>query len=284
MKLGLYGSTGEGATPRGATAIAEAAETAGFESIWGPEHVVVPSGYQTAYPYATSGKMAGGAEEFDLPDPLIWLAYVAARTTRLKLCTGILILPQRNALIAAKEIATLDSLSGGRVVLGIGVGWLAEEFAAIGVPFDDRGSRTDDAVAVMRKLWTGTRVSHDSPYAQFTNCISRPRPANGTIPIVIGGHSNDAARRAGRLGDGFFPMGTPSKIEPLLATMRRAAEDCGRDPSLIEVTAMCTERQVDAVTREAEGFAAVGVHRVIVPAGTPDSLQLQGEKLTSRLG
>ena len=104
MKLGLYGSTGEGATPRGAIAIAEAAETAGFESIWGPEHVVVPSGYQTAYPYATSGKMAGGAEEFDLPDPLIWLAYVAARTTRLKLCTGILILPQRNArLMPSRE-------------------------------------------------------------------------------------------------------------------------------------------------------------------------------------
>ena len=284
MKLGFYGSVGAGASARGAVAVAEAAEAGGFESIWGPEHTVVPSGYQTTYPYAASGKMAGGAEEFDLPDPLIWLAYVAGRTTTLKLCTGILILPQRNPVIAAKEIATLDSLSEGRVVLGIGVGWLAEEFAALGVSFDDRSKRTDDAVEVMRKLWTGTRVSHDSQYARFTNCISRPRPANGTIPIVIGGHTNAAARRAGRIGDGFFPFGTAAGIEPLLAAMRRSAEDAGRDPAGIEVTAICTEGDLDALTREAEGFATIGVHRVVVPVGPPDSVQHLGEELRSRLG
>ena len=121
-------------------AVAEAAEAGRLSTLWTVEHVVVPSGYESKYPYDPSGKMAGGAEEFDLPDPLVWLAFVAARTTTIKLGTGILILPQRNPVVTAKAVATLDHLSGGRVVPGVGAGWLAEEFAALNVPFEDRGS------------------------------------------------------------------------------------------------------------------------------------------------
>src|SRR4249919_895440 len=122
MKFGLmFVNTGFGSYGSGAVDLATAAEAAGFESLWTVEHVVVPSGYESAYPYDPSGKMAGGMEEFDLPDPLIWLAFVAAATERIRLATGILIVPQRNPLVLAKEVASLDALSGGRVTLGVGV-------------------------------------------------------------------------------------------------------------------------------------------------------------------
>ena len=146
MKFGvMFANTGFGSSPDGATAIAQAAEEGGFDSLWTVEHVVVPSGYESQYPYDPSGKMAGGAEVFDLPDPLIWLTWAAAKTERIKLATGVLVLPQRNVVVTAKEIATLDHLSGGRVVLGVGVGWLAEEFAALGRPVP-RARRADGRV------------------------------------------------------------------------------------------------------------------------------------------
>jgi len=202
MKFGLmFTNTGMGSTAAGALDLATRADRLGFESLWTVEHVVVPSGYGSAYPYHPSGKMAGGMEEFDLPDPLIWLAFVAAATERIRLATGILIVPQRNPLVLAKEVATLDALSGGRVTLGVGVGWLEEEFNALGVPFADRGRRLDDYVEAMRALWQGGKASVHNTYASFDECISLPRPAAGTVPIVIGGHSRAAARRAARLGD-----------------------------------------------------------------------------------
>ena len=129
-----FANIGPFADTEGAVRFGRAAEEAGFESLWTVEHVVVPAGYQSAYPYDRSGRMPG-AEEAPIPDPLIWLAFVAAATTRIRLATGILILPQRNPVVLAKEVATLDAMSGGRVELGIGVGWLEEEFDAIGVPF-----------------------------------------------------------------------------------------------------------------------------------------------------
>jgi probable F420-dependent oxidoreductase len=285
MRLGLmFANTVWGTDRQGATAIAEAAEEAGFESLWTVEHVVVPSGYESKYPYDRSGKMAGGAEEFDLPDPLIWLAYVAARTSRIKLGTGILILPQRNPLITAKEVASLDVLSGGRVVLGIGVGWLAEEFAAIGVPFSERGARTDDALDIMRKLWTGERVDHSSRFTTFSQCISRPRPVNGTIPIVVGGHSDAAATRAGRIGDGFFPGNGPiEELTPVIAKMRVAAEAAGRDPDAIEVSAGGGGKTVDDMVRRGEALREIGVTRMLLPAMPPDRVAAVGAELAGRL-
>ena len=154
MKFGvMFANTGFGSSPDGAVAVAQAAEAGGFETLWTVEHVVVPSGYESAYPYDPSGKMAGGAEAFDLPDPLIWLTWAAAHTERIRLGTGVLVLPQRNPVVTAKELATLDHLSGGRVTLGVGAGWLAEEFAALGVPFDERGARLDEYIDVLRELW-----------------------------------------------------------------------------------------------------------------------------------
>ena len=153
MQFGLrYCNTARYTDPKQAVALAQAAEAAGFESLWTVEHTIVPADYASSYPYDPSGKMAGGRNDIPLPDPLIWMAFIAAATTKIRLATGILILPQHNPVLAAKQIATLDHLSHGRVLLGVGVGWLREEFAALSVPFAERGARMDECIAAMREL------------------------------------------------------------------------------------------------------------------------------------
>ena len=214
MQFGLrYCNTGRYADAKEAVALAQAAEAAGFESLWTVEHCIVPADYTSAYPYDPSGKMAGGRNDVPLPDPLIWMAFVAATTTKIKLATGILILPQHNPVVAAKQIATLDHLSRGRVLIGVGVGWLQEEFAALGVPFAERGPRTDEYIMAMRELWSADKASFKGRFVAFENVYCRPQPIHNSVPIVVGGHSEAAARRAGRLGDGFFPArGAPRQL------------------------------------------------------------------------
>ena len=238
MKFGIaFANAGPMSDPTLAVASARAAEAAGFESLWTVEHVLVPEGYESEYPYDSSGKMPGG-DTLDIPDPLIWMAYVAAVTSTINLGTGILIVPQRNPAILAKEVATLDVLSGGRTLLGVGVGWLEEEFDALGVPFKERGRRLDSHIATMRALWSDDKATVDDDFTSFSNCVSLPKPPGRSVPIVIGGHSEPAARRAGRIGDGFFPgRGSHEDIAHLLDVMRVAAEQAGRDPGTIEVSA-----------------------------------------------
>lgn len=284
MKFGIiFANTGPFSDGPTAAAMAQAAENAGFESLWTVEHVVVPSGYQSAYPYDPSGKMPGG-EEMSIPDPLIWLSFVAGATSTIRLGTGILIVPQRNPVVLAKEVATLDHLSGGRLELGIGVGWLEEEFDAIGVPFDTRGKRTDDNVAAMRSLWSQDKATHHSEFTNFDECISLPRPVDGTVPIHIGGHTDIAAKRAGRLGDGFFPgKGSDEELTRLFDLARTTATEHGRDPNGIEFTAggaTIGPRAVDTV----KALEAIGVDRVVVPAfafwgDTADSLARYGDEV-----
>jgi probable F420-dependent oxidoreductase len=237
VKLGLmFANTGAMTTPEGAAEVARHAEQAGFESIWTVEHVVVPAGYASTYPYSRSGRMSGG-DDAPIPDPLIWLSYVAAHTERLKLATGMLILPQRSPLITAKELATLDVLSHGRVVLGVGIGWLREEFEALGVPFEGRGRRTEEYIEAMRVLWSDDQPSYDGTTVRFHDARMWPKPLQRRIPVVVGGHGEVAARRAGRLGDGFFPgRSLPDEVRPLLASMREEAEKADRDPAAIELT------------------------------------------------
>jgi probable F420-dependent oxidoreductase len=269
----MFANTGRAASAHGALDLARGAEAAGVESLWTVEHVVVPSGYQSAYPYARSGRMAGGVDDFDIPDPLVWLAYVAAVTSTVKLATGILIVPQRNPLITAKEVATLDQLSGGRMVLGVGVGWLAEEFQALGVPFERRGARLDAYVEAMRALWDQDQASVSNEFVDFRSCISRPQPVQGRVPIVIGGHTDAAARRAGRIGDGFFPGGgSIEDLSHLFGVMRAAAEDAGRDPAQIELTAGGGGRTLEEQLARIDALHELGVHRIVVPPLPVDAL------------
>ena len=222
MEFGVpFANIGPFVDPNHAIRLARAAEAAGFESIWTVDHVVVPAGYQSKYPYDPSGRLPSG-EATAFPDPLIWLAYVAAVTSTLRLATGILIVPQRNPLVLAKELATLDQLSGGRMILGAGIGWLQEEFDALGIPFAGRGRRTEEAIGAMRALWSQDQASFEGSTANFSDCFLRPQPPGGTIPVHVGGHSEAAARRAGRIGDGFFPFGVnPDELPP---------PDCHRPP------------------------------------------------------
>ena len=290
MRFGIiFANVGPFATAGGAKAIATAAEETGFDSLWTVEHVLVPADYTSEYPYDPSGRMPGG-DSVDLPDPLVWLAYVAAVTTTISLGTGILIVPMRNPAITAKEVASLDHLSGGRVLLGVGAGWLEEEFDALGVPFAARGRRLDAYLAAMRTLWSEDRASVDNEFVSFTNAISLPKPAAGAVPIVVGGHTDAAARRAGRLGDGFFPgRGTPERLAELIAVMRHAAEDAGRDPDAIEVTAGTTAVLGDDPLGAVAELVEVGVDRVAVPPlsfdpnALPDALASFRQRVMDRV-
>lgn len=269
--------------PEAAVAIGQAAEAAGFESVWTVEHVLVPADYQSTYPYDPSGRMPA-PNDMDLPDPLIWLTWVAAHTTNLKLGTGVLVLPQRNPAILAKEVASLDLLSGGRVLLGVGTGWLEEEFNALNVPWEKRGARTDSYIRAMRALWEGEETNYQDDLVTYERAVSRPRPAAGTVPIHIGGHSEAAARRAGRLGDGFFP-GAQADLPHLLEIVRQHAEKAGRDPEGVEVTVTGEALFGPDPAAEVERLASIGVHRIVIPplafdaAGIGDALQKFGERV-----
>ncbi len=288
MKFGVvFANIGPMTYPEGAVAIGQALEASGFDSLWTVEHVLVPAGYESTYPYSPNGKMPG-PDDSDIPDPLIWLTYVAAHTERIRLATGVLVLPQRNVVITAKEIATLDHLSSGRVTLGVGVGWLAEEFAALGVPFKERGARMDEYIDVLRELWAPSGDPEKSTVAgkfvNFDDCIMRPRPANGTVPIVIGGHSVAAAKRAGRRGDGFFPGGgTLEELAELFAIVRAAAAAAGRDADAIELYSG-GGRPGPKLDARIEQLAGIGVSHVVLPAAPPDELAGIGADLVARFG
>jgi len=247
----------------GLTTLARGAEEVGFESLWTVEHVVFPTGYESAYPYDKSGRMPMRPDT-DLPDPLIWLTWVAAVTETLRIGTGILILPQRNPLVLAKELSTLDALSGGRVELGVGVGWLREEFDALGIPFEGRGARNDEHIEVMRALWDGDDASHHGELFSFDDISVNPKPARGRVPIHIGGHTEAAARRAGRIGDGFFPG--KGDLPTLIDIVRQTAADAGRDPEAIEITAGSAGVLGDDPVGAVQELADQGVDRVVTPA------------------
>lgn len=286
MKFGVaFANVGPMAYPEGAIALAQAAEAGGFESLWTVEHTVVPAGYQSTYPYSPSGRMPG-PEDSDIPDPLIWLTYVAAWTSTIRLGTGILILPQRNPIVLSKEVATLDVLSGGRAILGVGVGWLREEFDAIGVDFDDRGPITDEYMEALRELWTAEEPTFKGRWTSFEKAKMYPKPAQaGGVPLHVGGHSKAAARRAGRFGDGFFPAkGSLEELTSLFELARSSATEAGRDPSAIEMTCGGA-MDIDGVKR----YADAGADRLVIPAFGRDAESYKamlggfGENVISKL-
>lgn len=242
-----------------AAAFGRLLEELGFESVWTVEHHVMCVEYASVYPYSQDGRSPFAADVVQ-PDPLIWLSYLAAATQRLRLATGILILPFRNPVVLAKTLASLDRISGGRLLLGIGVGWVREEAEALGVEFAGRGRRADEYIEVMRTLWREPVASFHGEFVNFDGVVSEPRPAQqGGVPIIVGGHSEAAARRAGRLGNGFYPLGVaPERLAALRRIMEEAAREHGRDPAEIEITC------VGQPTAEAaEFYASQGVDRMI---------------------
>lgn len=262
MKFGLmYANAGPFGYPDNLRNLAVTAEEVGIESLWVVEHVVIPVGYRSTYPYDPSGKIPG-PENIPLPDPLIALTYAAAVTERIKLATGILILPQRHPIYVAKELATLDVLSNGRVILGIGIGWLREEFDALGIPFEERAARTAESVRAIRSLWKGEPAPFEGKFFRWGPLESNPKPVQPKgVPIVVGGHTESAARRAARYGDGFFPgVSDPEKLKAILATLRTECDRLGRKVGEIEITAGGA-MDVEGIRR----FEDLGVSRIAIP-------------------
>ncbi|MCZ6558142.1 MAG: LLM class F420-dependent oxidoreductase [SAR324 cluster bacterium] len=264
MKIGLFGiNIGQENPAETMLPLARKAEAAGIESVWTGEHVLVPLDYHSRYPYNSSGKL-GLTPEANFVDPLISLAHIAAQTSTLRLGTGINLLPQSKPLLLAKQVASLDLLSEGRLMLGLGVGWLAEEFQAMGTPFEKRGARFDDYLAAIKKVWSGEVVEHQSEFLSWSGFKSHPLPAQRPHPpIIIGGHSPAALRRAARHGDGWFGFAKDTEeLAGLLGQLRESAEQAGRDPSSIEITALWRRPQEG---REGlETYRELGVSRLLV--------------------
>ncbi len=272
MKFGLMFSNVIG-HPDAAVAMARAAEDVGIESLWTVEHVVVPVGYESRYPYSPTGKMPGN-EDAPIPDPLLWLSYVAAATDRIKLATGILILPQRHPFYVAKEVATLDQLSKGRAILGVGIGWLREEFEGLGIPFEERAARTEESCHALRSLWRKGHEPFEGKHYRWAPVESNPKPLQEHgVPIVIGGHSKGSARRAARVGDGYFPMptGEENQLGGLLGLVREECARIGRDPAEVEITTGYPVTDLDTVERARD----LGVSRLVIPPPAFDAESLR---------
>jgi probable F420-dependent oxidoreductase len=249
------------ADPEWITGFARAADELGFESIYVVEHVAVRSGYAERYPYAPSGRMPL-PDDCPIPDPLDLLAFLAGVTRRIVLATGILVLPQYAAVPLAKRVATIDGLSGGRLRLGVGVGWMREEFEALGIDFSTRGARTDELISALRVIWGSDVASFNGRHVSFDGIISRPRTVRpGGVPIHIGGHSKAAAERAGRLGDGFQPLGLEGEaLTDRLQVLWEAAVQAGRDPEAVELSLGGLIDSVDdAAIAAAEGYGATRI-------------------------
>lgn len=239
------------------------AEALGYESVWTAEHVVIPTSYASVYPYNPDGKLPFKPDA-PIIDPLVALTFIAAATTRLRLGTGVNILPQASPLYLAKWASSIDHLSRGRLMLGLGVGWLREEFEAIGVPFARRGRRADEYLEALKAVWTGENVEYRGEFVDWHGFSMRPTPAQqGGVPLVIGGVTPPAIRRTVKYGDGWYVIG--KDLDEYRAHVRALHEECarqGRDPTEIELTAYWNYR--------AEGpdslavYRDLGIHRLLV--------------------
>jgi len=257
--------------------VGQLVEELGFDTLWLADHVVQAVDYESTYPYNASGKLAV-PPEVPFPEPLVSLAYVAATTRRIRLGTAVLILPERNPVLLAKQATTLDHLSAGRLSLGVGLGWLKEEFDALGVPFDRRGARTDEYIDAMRLLWREDNPSYEGEFLAFAHVSVRPTPVQvGGVPVIIGGHTPAAAKRAAARGDGFFPFRfSINELSPLFEAVRVGASELGRQSAEIELIAPMTKE--NGWISKVEDL---GVSQVVIPGASP----IMGlESLKARLG
>lgn len=212
-------------------ATAQTMEAVGFDSLWLPEHVVFmdASEYESKYPYSEDGTPPWG-QEMGIFDPLLMVACAAQVTTTLRFATSVLILPQRPALLTAKEVMTLDHVAQGRFEFGVGGGWSKEEYEALGVSFAKRGKRFNEYIKAIRAAWTGEKVSFDGEFVSFENVIMLPKPYTpGGPPLLIGGDSEAAMRRAATLGDGWYGWWANYELEPQLDKLRAILAEEGRD-------------------------------------------------------
>lgn len=276
--------------------LAQAAERFRYSSIFATDHVILPAASRSVYPYHPSGQFPGGARQ-DYLEPLTLLSHLAAATKTIRLGTSVLVIPYRNPVVTAKMLATVDILSGGRVILGAGVGWLEEEFQALGSPpFKERGRVTEEYLRVMRACWTQDQIRFEGKYYRVSDIVFLPKPVQkGGIPVWIGGHTDAALRRAGELGDGWHPIGLrpPAMLHPAeyadkVKQVHAWAQRAGRDPRAITLTfrvpmevlpkrvkAPAGDRQMfqgtaDQVIADIRQYQALGVTHFVFDFTVPD--------------
>jgi probable F420-dependent oxidoreductase len=268
---------GPAATREGLLLAARRIEALGYDSLWVSDHVVIPWEIRSRYPYNATGDFPLSPST-DFLEPLTALALVAAVTTRVRLGTSVLVLPHRHPVLTAKMLATLDHLAPGRVILGAGVGWMKEEIELLGVPYARRGDWSDEAIRVMRACWRDERVSFRGEFFTFEDLGCRPRPAGGTIPIWIGGHTGRALQRVATLGDGWhaaFP--TAQALGHGLAQLREACRKTGRDPATVAISArlgLSARRPPDETLAELRALRDLGVAHVILETRMRDVAEL----------
>ncbi|HVO27949.1 MAG TPA: LLM class F420-dependent oxidoreductase [Candidatus Margulisiibacteriota bacterium] len=281
--LPQFGALARGAeVTRRIRAVAQTAEHLGYDVLWTAEHIIFPQTITTPYPY-------GGRFPYPLTDPILGivatLSYVAAITARIKLGSSVLVLPYRNPIVLAKELASLDVLSNGRLLLGIAAGWLQEEFDMLGVPFHERGRRTDESVTLLRALWTQERVTFRGSRFDLTEAAFFPKPVQQPHPpIWIGGGSPAALRRVGRLGDGWMAVPRPT-LDDLacdIGEIRRCAGRAGRDPASLGIASSGGASSIDDLLDRLPRLEKIGVTITTVPVlfwarSFPHALELMEE-------
>ncbi len=285
MKIGLFAPLSNPYhTPEYVRAVGLGAEECGFHSVWLGEHVVLFDDYASSYPYARDNRIPLAGES-GLFEPLTALAFMAAETSTLRLGTGICLVPQRNPVYTAKEIAAVDYLSGGRVDFGVGVGWLAEEFGALGVPFAQRGARCREYLEVIRRLWCDPISEYDGAFYTLPACRQYPKPVQTPHPpIYFGGESKAALTRVADLGQGWLGFNlTPDGAAAHIANLRTLFADRGRRIEDIDVAVSPYTQVVD---RDDLGrYRDAGVDQVVVMAmsRTVDGLRAQLDKIGEQL-
>ena len=269
MQLGLHAlGIGAGAERAVIDAVASSADECGFATLWAGEHVVMVDRSASHYPYSDDGAIAVPAQA-DWLDPMIALAFAAAASSRITVATGVLLLPEHNPVVVAKQAASLDRLSGGRLTLGVGVGWSKEEFAALGVPFEHRAARTAEYVAAMRTLWRDDVASFDGKFVGFDSIRVNPKPVRDRrIPIVLGGNSDPALRRVASWGDGWygFNLDDVAAVRDRVSRLDRLCAESGRDRAELRLAvALRNPRDSDV-----GALAELGVDELVLVQTPPD--------------
>ncbi|MEM7219335.1 MAG: LLM class F420-dependent oxidoreductase [Pseudomonadota bacterium] len=280
MNIGLVGLFGSSARRDFGYVrdFAQTIEAAGFSSLWVPDHVVFfpPDDLKSDYPYDAAGKPPWQSDDFGIFDPLFVIAAAAPYTTTLRFSTSVLILPQRPALLTAKEVVTLDHLTQGRFEFGVGGGWLREEYEALGTSWARRGKRFDEYIEAIRAAWTQDLASYEGEFVSFENVVLTPKPVNpGGPPFLIGGDSVAAMRRAARLGDGWYGWWSGYELEPQLETLSRELAKEGRavtDDNFQLKLGMPVDTGPEEVAAKVELARRLGIEELVVaaPIGTRD--------------
>lgn len=265
MDLGLFGiNMGPAASPDGMVQVALAAEDAGYESVWTGEHIVLPDPQVAPSP---------APPETSMVDTAATLAYLAAATSTIRLGSGIIILPQRQPAVLAKSLASVDVLSGGRLMFGLGVGYLEPEMTACSTPMRRRGERADEYLAAMRTLWSGDAVSFDGEFTKFSSVSANPKPVQPSIHTVVGGHSRRAKRRAVELAHGWYGfMRDPDTAVSDIIELREEEAQAERPPELGRLEISITPRRTPS-PEDLELYEAMGVDRVILQPSSHRSLE-----------